>query len=195
MSRVSAVRQWRVITIVTTHTMVLTLLPTISAFVPSTSVRHAVYARSPLPLMHHIDGEQHDELLATHIEDRWAWMVDNPGLELERERASGELNSMQMQKDLRLAERDTRRWCLDRCLSTGYCDVIEDLWSMSTEQVIVFCRSCADADECALDYTLADEYLSNLQRAALEPPSLDELLEEVLPLKVPNPAEVKRGTV
>ena len=175
------------------------LLPTISAFLhpsASTTARRAVHVRSASPLAHHIDGEHHDELLQKHVQDRWAWMVDNPGLELELERASGELNFMQKRKDQRLAERDTRSWCLDRCLATGYCDYVEDLYQMSTEQVIAFCRSCAEEDECALDYTLADEYLSHLQRAASEP-SLDEALkeslDEALPLKIPKPA--KRGTV
>lgn len=177
--------------------IVATLVPTASAFLPSpasTTARRAVIARSASPLAHHIDGEHHEELLQKHVEARWAWMVDNPGLELEKERASGELNFMQKRKDQRLAERDTRRWCLDRCLATGYCDAVEDLYQMSSEQVLAFCKSCAEEDECTLDYTLADEYLSHLQRAAAEP-SLDEALKEALPLKVPKPAEAKRGTI
>ena len=75
---------------------------------------------------------------------------------------------MELQKDMRLAERDTRKWCLDRCLSTGYCDAIEDLWQMTTTQVRKFCESCAEEDECVLDYDKADEYLGHLAKAAAE---------------------------
>ena len=87
-------------------------------------------------------------------------------MEAEQQKASGELNDMQLAKDTKLAERDTRRWCLDRCLSTGYCDAVEDLWDMTSAQVMKFCESCAAEDECQLDYDKADEYINHLSRAA-----------------------------
>uniref|UniRef100_A0A7S4JUT6 EF-hand domain-containing protein n=1 Tax=Prymnesium polylepis TaxID=72548 RepID=A0A7S4JUT6_9EUKA len=55
------------------------------------------------------------------------------------------------QKDALLAQKDTRRFCLDRCLATGYCDALEDFLQMSTVQVRKFCESCSQDDECQLD--------------------------------------------
>ena len=59
---------------------------------------------------------------------------------------------MQKVRDASLAKTDTRRWCLDRCLATGYCDTIEDLWEMTTKEVVKFCEQCASADECLFEY-------------------------------------------
>ena len=47
--------------------------------------------------------------------------------------ALGPLAAMELARDKRLAERDTRRWCLDRCMATGYCDAVENLWDMSSK--------------------------------------------------------------
>lgn len=55
-------------------------------------------------------------------------------------------------RDKRLAEKDTRKFCLDRCLATGYCDALEDLLKMSTTQVKQFCDKCSHGDECELSY-------------------------------------------
>ena len=84
------------------------------------------------------------------------------------EGAEDTLSPVQKVRDSRLAERDTRAWCLDRCLATGFCDTLEDLWAMNTEQVIAFCEQCAGEDECALDYDKAEEYLGHLSFAAWE---------------------------
>merc|ERR550514_1095577 len=53
-------------------------------------------------------------------------------------------------RDEKLAQKDTRAFCLDRCLATGYCDVLEDLLEMTTKQVQRFCDECAGDDECLL---------------------------------------------
>jgi hypothetical protein len=55
-------------------------------------------------------------------------------------------------RDERLAKKNTRAYCLDRCLATGYCDVLEDLLTMTTMQVKKFCDSCSGEDECQLEY-------------------------------------------
>ena len=67
----------------------------------------------------------------------------------------GQLTPAAKQRDLNLAQKDARRWCLDRCLATGYCDAVEDLWDMSTQQVQQFCQKCANLEGCELDYELA----------------------------------------
>ena len=55
---------------------------------------------------------------------------------------------MRAARDKMLAERDTRKWCLDRCLATGYCEAVEDLWKLTTQQVVQFCEKCAGEDAC-----------------------------------------------
>ena len=42
-------------------------------------------------------------------------------------------------RDERLAQDDLSAWCADRCLATGYCDVVEDMLQMTTKQVQAFC--------------------------------------------------------
>ena len=61
--------------------------------------------------------------LAAKVDERWKFLRDNPGAEAAEAADNSKANPMQRSKDARLAERDTRRWCLDRCLSTGYCEV------------------------------------------------------------------------
>ena len=46
---------------------------------------------------------------------------------------------------------NVRGWCADRCLATGYCDAVEDLLDLTTEQVKQFCNECS-TDECELGY-------------------------------------------
>lgn len=46
------------------------------------------------------------------------------------------------QRDKRLAFDDPQRYCADRCVATGNCDVFEDYFEMSPQQVITFCTEC-----------------------------------------------------
>lgn len=55
-------------------------------------------------------------------------------------------------RDQRLAKNNPKAYCIDRCLSTGYCEVLEDFMEMTTNQVKAFCESCAGEDECELSY-------------------------------------------
>lgn len=61
--------------------------------------------------------------LAAKVDERWKFLRDNPGYDAAEAADNSKANPMQRSKDARLAERDTRRWCLDRCLATGYCEV------------------------------------------------------------------------
>ena len=63
-----------------------------------------------------------------------------------------ERDDFQALRDKRLATADTRKFCLDRCLATGYCDALEDLLEMTTMQVKTFCDECGKQDECELSY-------------------------------------------
>ena len=59
--------------------------------------------------------------LAARVDERWKFLRDNPGMDAAEAADNAKANPMQRSKDTRLAERDTRQWCLDRCLATGYC--------------------------------------------------------------------------
>lgn len=77
------------------------------------------------------------------------WRAGVP--DVERQTAAEMADMVQFRKDTRLASRDTRRWCLDRCLNTGHCDAVEDILHMSTKEVMDFCTECASLDECGLE--------------------------------------------
>ena len=63
-----------------------------------------------------------------------------------------EFSDGQRRRDEKLAQEDPKAYCADRCLATGYCDVIEDIYEMTTTQVQKFCEHCGGADECELSY-------------------------------------------
>merc|ERR1719473_2335505 len=63
-----------------------------------------------------------------------------------------EENPFQASKDRYLAAKDRKAWCADRCLATGHCDVLEDIYELTTAQVMKFCKSCSGEDECELIY-------------------------------------------
>lgn len=54
-------------------------------------------------------------------------------------------------KDSKMALRDPQRYCADRCITTGNCDVFEDAFNLSPREVIQFCKECVlseDEDPC-----------------------------------------------
>jgi Ca2+-binding EF-hand superfamily protein len=55
-------------------------------------------------------------------------------------------------RDQKLASDDPKKYCADRCLATGFCEVLEDFYDMTTTQVQTFCEACAGSDECELSY-------------------------------------------
>lgn len=68
-------------------------------------------------------------------------------INLEGEAFLTEDTPRQKAKDKRLAENDPQRYCADRCVATGNCDVYEDIYKMSAQQVIEFCEECVLSDE------------------------------------------------
>ena len=60
-------------------------------------------------------------------------------------------DQVQYRRDKKLAERSPEKYCADRCLSTGSCEVYEDFFKLSPSQVIEFCSDCVlNDDEDAL---------------------------------------------
>ena len=57
---------------------------------------------------------------------------------------------VQRRRDELLVQKNSAQYCADRCLNAGYCDVLEDFFTMTTAQVRRFCEKCHSNDECEL---------------------------------------------
>ena len=57
------------------------------------------------------------------------------------------INKIQLRKDKRMAREDPARYCADRCVATGNCQVWEDTFAMSAEEVQKFCKECVLSEE------------------------------------------------
>jgi hypothetical protein len=56
-------------------------------------------------------------------------------------------SSPRRRKDEKMAEDDPMRYCADRCVTTGNCDVFEDMFDMDPTEVITFCKECVLSEE------------------------------------------------
>ena len=54
---------------------------------------------------------------------------------------------IQMRKDRRMAREDPARYCADRCVSTGNCQVWEDMFELSAKEVMAFCEGCVLSED------------------------------------------------
>mmetsp|Transcript_18482 Transcript_18482/g.33025 ORF Transcript_18482/g.33025 Transcript_18482/m.33025 type:complete len:213 (+) Transcript_18482:121-759(+) len=70
-------------------------------------------------------------------------------------------NSTRRRKDEKMAENDPMRYCADRCVTTGYCDVFEDMFEMDAREVLTFCQECVLSEEedamCDVPESLFDD--------------------------------------
>lgn len=48
----------------------------------------------------------------------------------------------QLVRDKKLADKNPQKYCADRCVATGSCEVYEDIFKMSPKQVMEFCTEC-----------------------------------------------------
>eukprot|EP00586_Coscinodiscus_wailesii_P019715 CAMPEP_0172512106 /NCGR_PEP_ID=MMETSP1066-20121228/241745_1 /TAXON_ID=671091 /ORGANISM="Coscinodiscus wailesii, Strain CCMP2513" /LENGTH=178 /DNA_ID=CAMNT_0013291759 /DNA_START=106 /DNA_END=642 /DNA_ORIENTATION=+ len=55
-------------------------------------------------------------------------------------------DTIEKMRDMRLAERNPEKYCQDRCVKSGYCDVYEDMYDFSPEEVLKFCTDCVLSD-------------------------------------------------
>eukprot|EP00565_Helicotheca_tamesis_P006942 CAMPEP_0185731756 /NCGR_PEP_ID=MMETSP1171-20130828/13908_1 /TAXON_ID=374046 /ORGANISM="Helicotheca tamensis, Strain CCMP826" /LENGTH=161 /DNA_ID=CAMNT_0028401081 /DNA_START=151 /DNA_END=636 /DNA_ORIENTATION=- len=62
----------------------------------------------------------------------------------------------QVARDKKMVEDDPRRYCADRCVATGNCEIFEDMFDLSPTEVLKFCKDCVMADdenkECDVDW-------------------------------------------
>lgn len=80
-------------------------------------------------------------------------------------------NPMMLKRDQKMAERDPQKYCADRCVATGNCDVYEDMFEMSPAQVMEFCNDCVLAEdedaECPIpDSMYGEDDVSDLRTDA-----------------------------
>lgn len=106
----------------------------------------------PSSLFSRIDNEldrlQHIEQWRTHQTDKlkveptlpsgfdFNTLADLPG------QTANAASNIQARKDRRMARDDPARYCADRCVATGNCQVWEDMFDMAAEEVQTFCKEC-----------------------------------------------------
>lgn len=69
-------------------------------------------------------------------------------------------NLVILRRDKRLADSNPQAYCADRCVSTGNCDVYEDLFNMSPKEVMTFCTECVlseDEDPCDVPEAMLED--------------------------------------
>lgn len=54
---------------------------------------------------------------------------------------------IQRRKDRRMARDDPARYCADRCVATGNCQIWEDMFEMGPSEVQTFCEDCVLSEE------------------------------------------------
>jgi len=100
-----------------------------------------------------IDGELYREEHRKEYEA--AWMEKNKGAVLSRlsDEGSGGYPSMMMgeedrktlaehKRDERMAFMKPEKYCADRCVATGNCDILEDFYELNAHDVLKFCEEC-----------------------------------------------------
>lgn len=60
---------------------------------------------------------------------------------------TGAAQKIQMRKDKRMARDDPARYCADRCVATGNCEIWEDMFEMAADEVQAFCTGCVLSEE------------------------------------------------
>lgn len=95
------------------------------------------------------------ERLAHKAEADRAWRLKNEAV-IEHDLPQGfdfdestvdVLAPLQKKRDKRLAKNDPRTYCADRCIATGNCEVFEDIFDFTAEEVVKFCEECVISDE------------------------------------------------
>ena len=66
----------------------------------------------------------------------------------------------QSAKDKKLARSDPQKYCADRCVATGNCDVYEDIFELSAEEVLSFCNDCVlnEGEDPDAECTIPDAF-------------------------------------
>ena len=79
---------------------------------------------------------------------------------------------VQYRKDKALASRDPQAYCAERCVSTGSCEVYEDIFDFSPEEVAKFCSECVlseDEEPCDVPPEAMDSFFNSMVDSKLKP--------------------------
>jgi len=106
-----------------------------------------------------IDGELFRQNHKKEYEEEW--MAKNRGAIFHHQAdevalADDELVFRQELKDKKLAKKNPQQYCADRCIATGNCDVYEDMFDLSADEVLQFCSDCVLVDELDPDHEECD---------------------------------------
>lgn len=106
-----------------------------------------------------IDGELYRQNHKGEYEEQWMAKNKNAilhslnqGASREGQFADGALmmdpveDYRMRRKDVKMAMTAPEKYCADRCLATGNCDVYEDFFDMSPQRVMEFCEECVLSD-------------------------------------------------
>jgi hypothetical protein len=72
----------------------------------------------------------------------------------------------QYRKDKSMARKDPIAYCADRCVATGNCDIFEEIFDMSPEEVLKFCNDCVmseSEDPCDVPDAVWEKGFYNLR--------------------------------
>lgn len=143
-------------------TTTIYVLATVDAFaIPRLPVTHSKMRQSTRIFLEDwvadmIDGELYRQ--EHHKEYEAAWMKKNKGAVLSRlggaDSTADAVYPSQMlgeedreafvehQRDERMAFLNPEKYCADRCIATGNCDIMEDFYELGPEEVLAFCEEC-----------------------------------------------------
>jgi len=99
--------------------------------------------------------ERNAQYLSSDLPDKFEGMV-----------YSNEKDFVQYRKDKKLAQEDPQGYCADRCITTGNCDVYEDIFDFSPDEVMAFCSDCVLSEEeepCDLPPESMDAFFDSVQ--------------------------------
>jgi hypothetical protein len=94
-----------------------------------------------------------------HKEYEAAWMEKNKGAVVSRLSDASDTTSVGLYPSQMLADKDREafaehhrdermaflkpeKYCADRCVATGNCDIFEDFYELSPQDVLKFCEEC-----------------------------------------------------
>ena len=66
---------------------------------------------------------------------------------------------IEQRRDKRMARNNPAKYCADRCIATGNCEVFEDYFDMGPDEVIKFCNECVLSEDdipCDIPQSMLD---------------------------------------
>jgi len=147
----------------------LNLIASSSAFLQTptaSSTRKATEVHISKRVINLIDKERyrqaHKEELKSEFERKNSLVLDEKlpeGYEFDDHMMEELLSQKQLLRDHRLAQKNPMAYCADRCLATGYCDVFEDVFQLSSKEVRQFCEECVLSESADGTCDIPEYYL------------------------------------